>query len=395
LSNRFIFVLAAAFPLSPVSSQKVVTVPLENRHIDARLEPLYGMGDLDGPPWVQFQSLTDAAFAPDGTLFLLDAGEPAVVAVSTEGSLRFRVGSRGEGPGEYRSPQSVDVLPDGTIVVFDGAKRAFLLYDKEGVSIDEVRPDLTLGVPGAPMEVAADGTLLAFPERLLTGMHGAAMLTGAGIRSIDKDVPLLRVQLSDSGAATVMARVPVALRLEDATSLFRVFVPGPSFGVVHGTDIAIMEAEKYRIEILSPSASEATVLQRNLEGRATSATDRDAFLQQLEGESERVRPLGQGAGQRPGRGRPAPWFYPTISPATRITTNGGRSIWVQRSNPDDATEPGPIDLLSTDGRYRGTFPADGRGLPVAFGPGGLVAFFETGEFGVPTASVYRLPETFR
>jgi hypothetical protein len=395
LSNNLIFVLAPTLPLSPASSQEVVALPLENRHIDARLEPLFRVGDLDAPPWAQFQSLTDAAFSPDGTLFLLDATQPTVVAVSTEGSLRFRVGGRGEGPGEYRSPQSVDVLPDGTIVVFDGAKRAFLLYDEEGGFVDEVRPDLTLGVPGAPMEVAADGTLLALPERLLTSMHGAAMLTSAGVRSIDRDIPLLRVQLSDSGAATVIARVPVALRLEDATSLFRVFVPEASFGVVLGTDIAIMQAEEYRIEVLSPSESETTVLRRDLEIRATSATDRNAFLNQLEGDSERVRSIGQGSGQRPSRNRPDPWFYPTISPATRITTNGGRSIWVQRSNPNDATAPGPIDLLSTDGSYRGSLPADARGLPAAFGPGGLVVFFETGEYGVPTANVYRLPENIR
>ena len=395
MSHRFAVLVAAVLPLSPVSSQEVTTLPREDRHLDAHLEMVYRLGDLDGPEWAQFQALTDAAFAPDGTLFLLDPIEPAVVAVSPEGSLRFRVGGRGEGPGEYRSPQSVDVLPGGTIVVFDGRKRAFLLYDEEGGFIDEVRPDLTVGVPAAPMEVAGDGTLLALPERLVTGRHGAAMLTGAGIRSVGVDLPLLRVPVRNDGAATVVTRVPLAPGLEEATSLFRAFVPEASLGVVLGTGVAILHPGAYRIEILSASGSEVTVVQRNLDVRATSAADRSAFLRRMEEESDRVRTLGQGGGGRPGGGRPDPWFYPTVSPATRIVTNGGGSIWVQRTTADDATAPGPVDLLSADGTYRGTLPADGRGLPVAFGPGGLVAFFERGEFGVPMTTVLRLPETVR
>jgi hypothetical protein len=34
-------------------------------------------------------------------------------------------------------------------------------------------------------------------------------------------------------------------------------------------------------------------------------------------------------------------------------------------------------------------------LPAAFGPNGLVVFFEPGELDVPTAAVYRLPEALR
>jgi len=388
-------ILAVALPLSPLWAQEVVTLPIEDQHLRFELEPLFVVGELDGPAWAQFQDLTDAAFAADGTLFLLDSGTPTVVAVSDEGALRFHVGGRGEGPGEYRSPQSVDVLPNGTVAVFDAAKRAFLLFAADGAHLDEVRPDLTLGVPGRPMKVAADGTLLALPERIVTGSLGAAMLTGAGIRRIDTDIPLLRIHLSNDGAASVVARIPVAPKLADATSVIRAFAPDPSFGLVEGDGIAILTAEEYRIEVLSLDGSPYSVIQRGLSVRPTSATDRSSFLQQLNGDSREGGSIGQQGGQGSRRRPPAPWFYPTISPAVRIETDGDRSIWVQRSASADATTPGPIDLLSAEGTYRGTIPPSDRGLPVAFGPGGLVVFFEIGEYDVPTANVYRLPEAYR
>ena len=49
---------------------------------------------------------------------------------------------------------------------------------------------------------------------------------------------------------------------------------------------------------------------------------------------------------------------------------------------------GPIDVLTVEGRYLGGYPA-GTPMPDAFGPGGLVAFIETGELGESTVLVKR------
>ena len=58
-------------------------------------------------------------------------------------------------------------------------------------------------------------------------------------------------------------------------------------------------------------------------------------------------------------------------------------------------EPAPIDVVSADGRYVGTFPAGVTAMPVAFGPGGLAAFVELDEHGVQTVVVRRLPQEVR
>jgi len=56
---------------------------------------------------------------------------------------------------------------------------------------------------------------------------------------------------------------------------------------------------------------------------------------------------------------------------------------------------GPIDVLTPDGRYLGTFPAEEMAMPGAFGPDGLAAFVEVDELGVQSVVVRRLPEGVR
>ena len=67
---------------------------------------------------------------------------------------------------------------------------------------------------------------------------------------------------------------------------------------------------------------------------------------------------------------------------------------VQRRGPWPRTD-GPIDVLTADGDYIGTFSAGTPGMPAAFGPEGLVAFIELDELDVATVVVRRLPATLR
>lgn len=384
-------VLILAILLLPfgLPAQEVIDLSAGDRILSMDTVPVMVLGTLDGPDWAQFESLRDAAFAPDGTLYLLDAAAPRVVAVAPDGSLRHQVGRQGEGPGEYRWPESVDVLPDGRVVVFDSRKRAFLTYDSDGTHLDEVRPDLSEGVPTGPMEPMTDGSLLALPLRMVTSRLGAAMVTGRGTRSVGTELPILRVPVRDDAPATVFAGLPVPESLGDATSVLRAFVPEPSFGVL-GTEIALADNTGYAIEVVTADGVPARTLRRPLEPRPTSSRDRDSFLEAL-GSSRPTR-IGQRGTPTSGRPAPEPWFHPFVAPTMDVKTDGDRALWVLRSHPSDATRPGPIDVLSSEGEYLGTLDAEFRTLPAAFGPGGLVAFFDSGAFDEPLVRVYRLPE---
>ena len=65
-------------------------------------------------------------------------------------------------------------------------------------------------------------------------------------------------------------------------------------------------------------------------------------------------------------------------------------IWVTRRAADGDREGGLIDIVTSDGRYVGTLPADGLRTPHAFGPDGLIAYIETDELDVPRVRVIRL-----
>ena len=87
-------------------------------------------------------------------------------------------------------------------------------------------------------------------------------------------------------------------------------------------------------------------------------------------------------------------FHPVVPVVRRLRTSWEGRIWVQRRG-DEPVSDGPIDVLTPDGRYLGTFPADEVSMPGAFGPGGLAAFVEVDEMGVQTVVVKRLPEGIR
>jgi hypothetical protein len=73
----------------------------------------------------------------------------------------------------------------------------------------------------------------------------------------------------------------------------------------------------------------------------------------------------------------------------RIATDWDGRIWVARRGPRLGAD-GPIDILNARGGYIGTLPAGRMGLPVAFGPDGLVAFVEPDEMDVPVVRVERV-----
>ena len=87
-------------------------------------------------------------------------------------------------------------------------------------------------------------------------------------------------------------------------------------------------------------------------------------------------------------------FFDEIPVVVDLTTSWEGTIWVLHRGGGGA-EGNRIDLISSDGRYLGTFPPGSTAMPSAFGPDGLVAFVETDDLDVPYVAVRRLPEGMR
>ena len=62
---------------------------------------------------------------------------------------------------------------------------------------------------------------------------------------------------------------------------------------------------------------------------------------------------------------------------------------------DEPQSDGPIDVLTAEGEYVGTYATGATAMPDAFGPDGLAAFIEFDEFDVARVVVRRLPSEVR
>ena len=87
-------------------------------------------------------------------------------------------------------------------------------------------------------------------------------------------------------------------------------------------------------------------------------------------------------------------YYPVIPVIRELSTTWEGRIWVMRDG-DEVLEDGPIDVLTADGEYMGTFATGSTKIPDAFGPDGLAAFIELDELDVATVVVRRLPTAVR
>ena len=88
-------------------------------------------------------------------------------------------------------------------------------------------------------------------------------------------------------------------------------------------------------------------------------------------------------------------FYPEVPVirAIRSTWEGG--FWIQRSGEEPWDGQGPIDVFGPARQYVGTFAGGTVEMPEAFGPDGLVAYWERDELDVPSIVVKRLPAGVR
>ena len=104
---------------------------------DARLESEFSIGVLDGAPEYQFGNLRAIAVGADERIYVLDGHGPVIRMYAPDGSYLQDVGREGEGPGEYKQPDSGLVfLPDGRLALRDPGNGRISLYGADGEYLD-------------------------------------------------------------------------------------------------------------------------------------------------------------------------------------------------------------------------------------------------------------------
>ncbi|MDE2653068.1 MAG: 6-bladed beta-propeller [Gemmatimonadota bacterium] len=407
----------ALLTMGPAAAQEVIAVPGEDRRIEANFEELYRIGGLDGQDWEQFGSVSSVAFDGAGRLYVLDGQVSQIFLVDTDGTLIRQIGREGDGPGEFRDITGMVVMEDGRTVVRDVSRRAYHVFDPNGDFERMVRM-------GGDPSVTITGLLIAQrgANAVITTPIGSQALSWS-VTSTDGQVPqrdpptsrpVELVSLAGEETVTdtlVDGWLPPGREVESRVSLGlpRPFTlsPGLHWGVLPDGSVAFADSTAYAIKIAAAGTGISRVLTRSIppepmtdrmisaekdrrfrELEAIPDEDLDRVIGVINGEPIRLDPDVERQ-RRQELIENLEFFYEV--PVIRglfLAWDG--TIWVRRRGEEPASDDGPVDLLTPDGAYLGSFPGDDADIPDAFGPGGLAAFIETDEFGVKTVVVGRL-----
>ena len=408
--------LAAAGALA---AQEIIELPGDDNRLATDFEEVYRVGSLDGEDWEQFGNVRKVAFDGAGQLYVFDDQADRIFVVGPNGGYRRSFGRPGEGPGEFRNPAALAVFRDGRAVVADTRHRAYHIFDASGDFERMVR----MGPQGATLRLS---DLLPDPAGgAVLSAVGAPMLTMSFSRDAGSGSPLPphasrpveRLSLAGEVATkdTVadgwlphageppvenVSGIPIGSRLPPP----RVFAPRMLPGVLPDGDVAFSDSSAYAIRLARPGTGVWRILTRPF--HPAPVTDRV-----IEAEKERrlkiLEESPDGCGgvtiigaaisaedcRRRARERIANLeFFEEVSVVRDLATTWNGKIWVQRHGDQPGDDEGPIDVLSADGQYIGSFPAGAIEMSDAFGPEGMAAFVEEDELDVKVVVVRRLPE---
>ena len=448
--------LATALAAAPaVVAQQVVELPGRDQRLDPDFEEVFRVGVYDGEDWEMFATIPKVAFDAEGNLYVFDSGsnnDLRVVIVDRTGAFVRMFGSAGGGPGEFNSPTSYGVMRDGTTIVADMGHQAYQVFDPSGEFVRMVRsggdPLTSRQKLMEPMNMDPRGGALYTAEgrRNLTFGLGSSEPPPAH-RSIDRHsldgdeartetvVQAWRppresqedaIQVSGSGNVSVVTGSgSQTVNLRDA---FRgvtrpaIFEPEVRMGLLPDGGIVYADSSTYALKIAAPDGG-------GLVRTITRPFDPEPVTESIEEEYQRKMaerraqsagpPAGSGvrmmqvsgaavsSGAASGAGGgvslsggnlsisigEAP-FFPVIPVIQELITTWEGRIWVMRQG-DELLEDGPIDVLTADGEYIGTYRTGATKMPDAFGPDGMAAFIEFDDLGVASVVVRRLPAEVR
>ncbi len=389
-----IAVLAA--PARPLAAQEVVELPAEDIPLDADFEEIYRVGSLDGDGWDTFGRVGTVGFDGSGNLYILDTEAVRINVVDLQASLVRQFMREGQGPGEFGSNTAsaleFAVMGDGRVTVYDPGQTGFTLFGADGQFERMVR------FSGAQSSAAMIGGIQAFPgmDRVLATPEVTYLRMPAPGPEDEPSDPSFRPVLSyDVGGDEVRIDSVAAgwWPPGDAEG----FRPPLRAGVLPGGTVVYADSTSYAIKYAGPEGRVTRVLTRPFQPRPVTGRIRAAEIErrlELLGDLRGGDPMLQRMREFRRRRIEAMEFFDEIPVVVGLRTSWEGTIWILHRG-DGGAEGNRIDLISSDGRYLGTFPPGSTAMPSAFGPNGLVAFVETDDLDVPYVAVKRLPEGIR
>lgn len=356
----------------------------------------FSIGNSDAVGALNFADVSQVAFAPDGSLYVLDGVAGVVSHVSPEGSFSGVLGRRGGGPGEFSAPVGLTVMSDGRVIVND-LGRGFHVFSPAGQPLNQVSVDLSRGDPGPELWPLGENRVVA-QRRPRMGMPS-------------DDRPLVAFSLLDGTSTGLSDEEPErpndgsgidTMHVDPAVALDRTVVFAPRVRAAVAPDGSVVEARGvgYEVTVHDGQGRERARFGRHVAPLPVTAARREAEIaRRISQRTEELSNLGPSDGlnietirsmmaQMAERLR----FAEEIPVVTRVRVDGDSRVWTSLYG-TDVGRPGETDIHTLDGSYVGTIPPGTYPDPVAFGPDDRVAFVTRSELGVQTLHVARFTLT--
>lgn len=417
--------------LAAVSSQ----AQTQDRPLTPDFPEVYRVGGLAAEDWAQFTSPGAMGFDGSGNLYVLDEAAFQVIVLDRSGELVRTVGRRGEGPGEFQRPGDLVVWRDGTFAVSDAGHNAFQIFGADGALEHFVRmsaeqsplamdpaglslrpgprtgevyrqgqPDVLGPVFGALSEllggeVSTSGVDHRGLERLELG--GAVVAVDPIVEAwrVPRETSTEEFSLDDLANESRASRALVGVM----TGPMMYFEPDLHWDALPDGSIAYSDSSAYAIKLAAADGSPSGVLRRTHEPEPVTGRIRSRMIEralrdfegQLDGTDEEDLARAPNLPDAFRDELQEREFFHEVPVVRLLRAGWSGTLWVQRRGDEPWDDDGPIDVFGADREYVGTFPAGATEIPPAFGPDGLVAFWELDELDVPSIVVKRLPEALR
>lgn len=417
--------------LAVVSSQ----AQAQDRPLTPDFPEVYRVGGLAAEDWAQFTSPGAMGFDGSGNLHILDQAAFQVIVLDTSGELVRTVGRKGEGPGEFQRPGDLVVWRDGTFAVTDAGHNAFQIFGTDGALEHFVRmsaeqsplamdpaglslrpgprtgevyrqgqPDVlgqVFGVLGQLLggEVSTSGVDHRGLERLELGGEVVAVDPIVEAWQVPREESTEEFTLDDLANESRATRALVGVM----TGPMMYFEPDLHWDALPDGSIAYSDSSAYAIKLVATDGSPSGMLRRPHEPEPVTGQIRSRMIEralrdfegQLDGADEEDLARAPNLPDAFREGLVSREFFHEVPVVRQVRAGWSGTLWVQRRGDEPWDDDGPIDVFGADREYVGTFPAGATEIPPAFGPDGLVAFWELDELDVPSIVVKRLPEALR
>ena len=356
-------------------------------------EHVYTVGAYMGEDWESFGLPADVAFDAEGNAHIVDMREDRIVVLDPNGTFVRFVGGSGEGPGEMRSPSSLHVYRDGGYVV--GTVRGIEVFASGGEHVRRMPANIGSGGPRLNAKGLPDGSLVStvFRFDIERFREGLEQLDPPGrpieifpIEHGKPEVLYTAWELPDPEGDRRRARRSSSSDGVSRMSAGRAFEPRLHFDVTSDGRLAVVDSIGYRVKLVARDGSVVGTVERPIAPLAVTDAMKEAARDRY---LAREVPSNVGIFRIERESVDELRFADEVPVIANMAVDWEDRIWVERTGAD-GVEPGPIDIVTPEGGYVGTLPADGVRIPSAFGPGGLMAYIEADEVGIPTVRVIRL-----